>query len=217
MEDFPTNLLQNTLLFRGVDSSVLEELLREAEGYFLPFHPEEQILTAPEGRGRLGIVLSGSVTVYSHRDHPVILNRLHPGALFGVSALYGEKPADTLLLGKDRGEIFYVDAHRAEVLWANPTIRRNLISFLADRIRFLNAKIASLTAHGAEGKLLRHLIQQSSGEDWVTVKGSFSELAKTLNLGRASLYRALERLEEKGTIHRDGKTIFLFGEASDSL
>ena len=217
MEKIQSELLRNTILFRGVEPAVLEELIREAGGYTLPFLPEEEILTSPEGNSRLGILLSGSVTVYSHREHPVLLNRLRQGSLFGVSALYGEQPAATLLLGKEKGEIFFLDAARAEVLWANPTIRKNLISFLADRIRFLNAKIASLTAHGAEGKLLRHLIQQSCGEEWVTVKGSFSDLAKTLNLGRASLYRAIDQLEEKGTIRREGKTIFLRNEGTESL
>ena len=41
----------------------------------------------------------------------------------------------------------------------------------------------------------------------VSLNISLSQLAKSLNLGRASLYRAMEKMEQDQIISRDKKTI----------
>ncbi len=49
------------------------------------------------------------------------------------------------------------------------------------------------------------------------VAGGYSQLARALNLGRASLYRALETLEAEGRIRREGKRILLLSPPDASL
>ena len=41
------------------------------------------------------------------------------------------------------------------------------------------------------------------------IAGGYSRLANALNIGRASLYRALDSLEAEGRIRREGRRIFL--------
>ena len=87
----------------------------------------------------------------------------------------------------------------------------NYLAFLSQRIRFLNKKIAGFTQSGAEGKLARYLLEvaASQGKDSLLLPTSIQNIAKILNLGRASLYRALDTLSDLGYIVREGKTVRL--------
>ena len=87
------------------------------------------------------------------------------------------------------------------------TFRKNYIGFLSDRIRFLNRKITYLTAGNAERRLALYLI--SFGTDHVELSESISALSDLLNLGRASIYRAFDKLAEDGYLEKQGRHITL--------
>ena len=78
----------------------------------------------------------------------------------------------------------------------------NYIKFLSGRIEFLNLKIDAFTATDAAQKLSLYLYNSTSEET-----KNLTELAKRLNMGRASLYRAVEALEKEGIIEKNGKKI----------
>ena len=85
-------------------------------------------------------------------------------------------------------------------------IALNYIRFLSGRIQFLNRKIDSFTAPDAEQALLSYLGQKPQGR----VEGiSMVKLCEILNIGRTSLYRVMQQLEDSGKIKREGKTIWL--------
>ena len=84
-----------------------------------------------------------------------------------------------------------------------PQVARNYIAFLSERIQFLNEKIGSFTAPTARVRLARWLAAQTSP---VQVK-SYMALANELNVGRASLYRALDALASQGVLKRQGACI----------
>ncbi len=58
-------------------------------------------------------------------------------------------------------------------------------------------------------KLLSYLSGIYAGGERVRLPGSMSELAQTLGVGRASLYRAFDVLEEEDILRRDGRTILV--------
>ena len=68
----------------------------------------------------------------------------------------------------------------------------------------------SYTAKNAENKLLAYLSQLPRDENnQVELKISLSTLAKMIGIGRASLYRSFDKLEESGAIIKSGKKIIL--------
>ena len=93
-----------------------------------------------------------------------------------------------------------------QLLEREPLVRHNYLRYLAQRIHFLSGRIQSLAQPGAEVKLARYLLcEQQQG----VVSLSAAELARRLSIGRATLYRAFQRLEEDGLIRREGKNVFL--------
>ena len=84
------------------------------------------------------------------------------------------------------------------------------IDFLSDRIRFLNRRIATLTAGSAERRLAAWLdTVMPDSTDRIVLPFPVNRLADTLGLGRASLYRAFDDLTASGYLTRDGKTVIL--------
>lgn len=195
-------------LFRGFGAEDIEELLHRITSDREGFSSGEKVCLEKDGACRMGILLSGALKVLSPSDN-TILNRLEPSSLFGVSCLYGEKSAETVIVAAKASTILFLNGEDSEVLWENSKLRKNLISFLTDRIRFLNRKIASFTAHGSDEKLLCYLQQNADESGKVTLTHSYSELAGALHLGRASLYRAMEKLEQRGIMQRNGKDLML--------
>ena len=209
MKDDALSVLESCALFKGCKREKIEQFLKKSEAVCHGFSSGDKFSTGKDGKRCLGILLKGALTVYAPGEESTPLNRLKPGGLYGVSALFGSPGADTRILAESDGELLFIYEEKAEVLWEDPCIRRNLISFLTDRICFLSKKIASFTAKGAEGKLARYLSQCADENGICRIESSFSELAKSLHLGRASLYRALDKLEEEGFIQRDKKEIRL--------
>ena len=85
-------------------------------------------------------------------------------------------------------------------------MRENYLRYLAQRIRFLSAKVDALSA-GTGGKKLSDFLIRGSGESGVVKVRSMTELASSLGIARASLYRELDKLSEAGIIEKSGKTI----------
>jgi DNA-binding MarR family transcriptional regulator len=85
----------------------------------------------------------------------------------------------------------------------------NFLEFLSGKIRFLNRKIVTLTAGSAERRLAYFLDTSipEGKDDTAEITVQMNSLCEMLNLGRASLYRAADRLCEEGFIERIGKTI----------
>ncbi len=207
--------LQSCPLFSGYDEEKLPLLLKQCRAKETTFSSGEEIPTKEENFGILGILLSGALAVRGKKG--ALLNRLDPGALFGVSHLFGGAGADTKILCDKTSKVLLIRQDMAEVLWDDRIIRNNLLSFLTGRICFLNEKIASLTAGDAEEKISHFLARQADENGKITLKLSYSDLAQSLGLGRASLYRAMDSLEEKGVIRREKKNIEILSPESIGL
>ena len=82
-----------------------------------------------------------------------------------------------------------------------PTISLNYIRFLSEKVRFLNRKIALLTMDSVQARVMEYLLSQADTSDTVEIR-NMSQLAKTLGVGRTSLYRSLDELTENGWITR---------------
>lgn len=113
-----------------------------------------------------------------------------------ATVLTAEKNTEVLFLPED------------VILWAmrrDFTITENYIRYLSERIWFLNEKISGLTAGTAEQRLAVFLTEHCGPEGDIAT--SMTDLSRQLNIGRASLYRALDTLEQKGLIQRGNKAL----------
>lgn len=172
-------------------------------------YPTGSIIFSPEHFSpRLILVLSGKVSVVRGCEgKEVLLNTLSAGDLFGAAAMFGVcEHYPTTVRARGQVRVALIDEVALEALFARfPKTAISHIRFLSDRIRFLNDKIHSLTGRSVESKLSKFILE-AYGKD--ALHGlNMSRLASSLDIGRASLYRLLQKLSDEGIITFEGGTI----------
>lgn len=163
----------------------------------------------------ISCILSGELAIYSlDEGRPVLLRYLKSGELFGAATVFHENTPISLIEATSNARILEVD--QTAVTWLfheDVGFRMAFVAFLSDRIRFLNRRIACISAGSAERKLGLWLCSLSD-EDSFPLPISMSDLANLLDIGRASLYRSFHKLEELGWLKRNGTHIELLDRES---
>jgi len=211
-------LFLESFIFQGAKSETLERLFCEGKLIKAAFMSGEQINT-DSFRGCVGIIISGRAKAKTaSKSKDVLLNVFEKGSVFGYSSLFlsGEDHLETEIIAKGSCSVIFIDeATLKELITEDSAVAINLISVLCEKIRFLNKKIAAFTGENAEEKLLKYLRQKAvpekaNGEElYVFILKNAAQLSRTLDIGRASLYRALDSLEKKGIILKQDKKIIL--------
>lgn len=164
-----------------------------------------------QGGRALGILLAGCARVFrtGTDGETQVCNHLAAGDAFGVAALFSETPAVSTVVAEQDGTVWFIPEETL-LLWMRqqPLVGENLVRFLTERIRFLNRSLNELRGGTAAQRLLAHLRTLADTNGNLTLP-SLSALAARLDMGRTSLYRALDELEAAGALTRNGKTVTL--------
>ncbi len=159
----------------------------------------------------LAILCAGEAAVLSDSSEKAVpLRTMSAGGIFGAASLYSsENRYETVVRAMCECTILLIPADTVKsLILRHPRIAENYIRFLSDRISFLNRKISSFTVDSAEAKLALYLSQLPQDASGVTsLPISLSDLSTSLGIGRASLYRALTKLEEADVLIREGKKL----------
>lgn len=202
------NALSGIFLFDGMDFSLLDGKYSICENCTVTECCDgEQFIC-----NGLPVLLSGSAAVVSG-DTPTVLRRLFPGDAFGAAAVFkkGSERTRVISHGKSAFAVILPDI-LTRLFSDEPLCCVNYISFLSDRIDFLNRKITSFTAGSSDASLALYLSSLPRCNGVCTIPVSMSALANMLGLGRASLYRSFDTLTDEGIIVRDGRSIRILKE-----
>ena len=166
------------------------------------------------------ILLSGTLLAVQPDSggRGLVMKRIEAGASFGPSALFHDHDAYAVeFTVKTRARILAFPEPLLEQLMREAfQIARNYIRFLSGRIYYLNTRLRSISGAHTERALARYLCgeyENAAQGDTVHVRIPYAELAKQLNMGRASLYRAFDALEAQGLIHKQGRSIAVLDAA----
>lgn len=210
------DILSTCPLFNGMSPMEIGHLLSQ-EGCRLVHYPAGS--TIPSERGMM-LLLTGSVLIekQSADGRYLRMREVWPPQAINVSALLAQPPREVSRLSTPDG-CRAVELSRAlvtQALMEGGTFSVNLVEFLLGRVVFLNKKITALSGHTAASRLELYLAEnavQKDGVSQVQLPFSLSEFAEHLCVGRASLYRTLDAMEQQGRIRRKGRTIYLSGES----
>lgn len=206
------DILSTCPLFNEMSPMEIGHLLSQ-EGCRLVHYPAGS--TIPSERGMM-MLLTGSVLIekQSADGRYLRMREVWPPQAINVSALLAQPPREVSRLSTPDG-CRAVELSRAlvtQALMEGGTFSVNLVEFLLGRVVFLNKKITALSGHTAASRLELYLAEnavQKDGVSQVQLPFSLSEFAEHLCVGRASLYRTLDAMEQQGRIRRKGRTIYL--------
>ena len=205
-------LISSLSLFRGISPQTAEILCKAPVCEYRAGNS----IRSPENTNKgLIILLSGEAEVYSaDSQKKVLLRRLCRGGIVGAANLFSESEFVSTVVAQKFCETLEIPKGiLCELMSNDEVLRDNLLSFLSSKICYLNKKILCLTAGSAERRLAFYLDSMSEADSF-ELNMSMVALSEMLALGRASLYRAFDRLTEDGFIIRDGKSITLCNRQS---
>lgn len=203
------NLLKSLPLFAGTDEKRLSETV--SASLIREYAKGDEITSS---RPSLYVIIRGSVRVYrTESGQRVLLNTIKEGGVFGAAQLFCKEAAFSSVKAACACTCVQIPGDAVTRLLENdPAFTLNYVSFLSDRIRFLNKKIASFTAGGGEKTLAAYLLSMPGDDGRVRINQSMSSLAQSLNLSRPTLYRALISLQKQGIIEKSGKDVIIISE-----
>ena len=152
----------------------------------------------------LGVVLRGRVQV---RRESLLMATLSAGDVFGAAALFtgnGDYPTTLTALTPCEALLIPQEGVR-RLLRECPPFAEDYAVYLSGRIQFLSQRLEAVSSPSAQGKLAQYLLAAAGETGAVTL--SATQLGQRLGMGRATLYRAFDALEQTGAIAREGKTI----------
>lgn len=197
-------LTENTFLFSGLSEQTKKTVLS-----LLPdpevFQKGEVIYSANRYQKAIGIVLEGKMSAMGEN---ILKRSFCEGDVFGAAALFStDQNYSSEIIAQSRCKVQFIDEQILKELFKKyPECSLNYIAFLSDRVRFLNQKIAQLSSRDSDSKLLCYLRANSNEFGEIEVK-NMSALCKMLGIGRTSLYRSIEELENKGLITKENNII----------
>jgi len=204
----PETSLKKFHLWEGLDAALWHILYGNMEQH--SFCAGDKIFPALQTDGRLCVLWSGQARVFANSPdptHAALLRTMDAGAIFGVHCIFNSDipPQSEIVAHKDCTVVTVPSSVWERILTTDPDIMTHYLRFLTQRIEFLNRKIQYLTAGGAERRLALFLTSQIPVDDVaVRLDVSAVSLADLLDMGRASLYRAMDRLTEDGFLTRQG-------------
>ncbi|MEG0546683.1 MAG: Crp/Fnr family transcriptional regulator [Oscillospiraceae bacterium] len=204
-EKIVSMLLKNNI-FSSASEKEIDLILKE-HSYINNYKKGEVIFSKETYEKSIGFIIKGSAKVI--KDY-VTISRLSSGELFGTVLLYNK--ADFFvnnIIAEDNSKILFIKKEGVDELIAkNSDFAKKYIEYLSSRIYFLNNKIEEFTIPSAEEKLYNYILKNAN-DGVFTVQRNMTELAKSLNISRASLYRTLDDLILDGKVIKEDKKIIL--------
>lgn len=200
------SVLRTVPLFDRTDEEVLAALLTEKGVTLKQTRADDTV--REQGERALGVLLKGRASILSaDSEKCVILRNVKAGEVFDAAALFltDPPPLSKIVALTDCTTLFLSAQSVRALMTRSPAFLDAYLAFLADRVQFLNRKIRCYTAGSAERRLALYLADNCDENGVLTV--SLSALSHILDVGRASLYRALDKLEADGLITHDGRRI----------
>ena len=204
------SVLKNLFMFSGLGDEALCRIYSSVKLTTQAFSKGETIFDKAHYEKRIGFVLSGECKVMRRRNKSdsVELNRISKYGSFGILSLFtpnAEFPTE--IVASKNCTVLFIEAEDVQTLISEyREISLAVIGFLAQKVAFLNRKLATFSNKCVEDKLTAYLRQayEKHGDELCI---SMAELSREADIGRASLYRMLSSLEEKGIIKAEPKKI----------
>ncbi|MBQ5677554.1 MAG: Crp/Fnr family transcriptional regulator [Clostridia bacterium] len=200
--------LKNTRIFKDADEKLLTSVLN-TYGKSVSYSKNDTVFSKETYSPVICVIIKGEARVSKGET---VISHLKDGEIFGAAFLYNQSyEFENTVTALTPLKVVIIEKNGVdELIKCDSSISFNYISYLSERIGFLNDKIEGYTKPSAEEKLLLYLKKNAdinNGKCEISV--SMTELSHVLQISRASLYRVIEALEQQGKICRDGKKIYV--------
>lgn len=200
--------MRNISIFKNLTDAQISSVINDDRCVTLTHKAGEDIYSADNFKRAIGIVLGGTAVAQSSVNGGVTMRLLNEGECFGVAAVFSSdtRYVSYISAKSDCTVLFIPEEVVSSAIERIPQFARNYISFLTTRIQYLNTLVDAYSSPNVEVRLARYIVAYVGGRD-VPFNLNMTALSKSLGIGRASLYRALDELERAELIKRENGKI----------
>ncbi len=163
--------------------------------------------------GYLSLLVNGKATIRKNDKNGdgINIRSIYSGECFGSASVFGSwEDGRSSAITQTECEVIYIEEKAVKKMFLKfPQISLNYITFLTDRVRFLNKRIDSFTSGSTENRLYDFLLNLADRNGVCNLDFSLAELSRRLQVGRSSLYRDIHSLEQSGLLKRERRTFIL--------
>ncbi len=173
------------------------------------FKKGETVYSSHKFKNAVGYIIKGIATASSDNQNETHLRTFSKGMSFGAAALFGDDECYiSTITAKTDLEVLFITENELTVLFQKyPNTAINYITFLSEKVRFLNQKLNVISCSGTENTVFKYLTSLADKNGEIKNFKNMSLVSKTLGISRASLYRALSDLEQNGYIIKENNYI----------
>ncbi len=200
-------------LFKGVSQRVIDDIIEQSNDTVFTFNRGETVIGDATFERRVGIVINGEAALRKSKSE-LNIRILSSSDVFALESIYSLRnyhPVEVVAL-KSCKVLFIDKAIVFRLIMSEPTFAANFNAVMSETVYYLYSSVSVYTGGSAEQKLAKFLFENFGGYKTLELKESYSELAKALDMGRASLYRAFDSLIQSGAIEKEGRNIRLLNE-----
>lgn len=201
-------LLDELFLLDGLTKSEKAEALSLLSPT-VRFLKGDVIYSADNFKNAIGVIIKGNAFAVNCGSSELYMKTFSPGSFFGAAAVFGgnEKYVSTIIAKTNVEVLFLEESELTEIFTKFPKASINYITFLTDKIRFLNTKLSLLSCSSAEDTLFEYFKSTADKEGNATLPKSMTLLSRMLGVSRASLYRCIDALIDSGKIQKENNII----------
>jgi CRP/FNR family transcriptional regulator len=162
----------------------------------------------------LYLVERGAVQLHktSPEGSEVVIKVAQAGEVFAEVTLFEEDRFPVTAVALTDSTVVLFPKAGVNRLLEEPGFRRDFMAMLMRKQRYLAARIYDLTSREVEERLLMFLREQLKGGAVGTVTVSKKDVAAAIGTTPETLSRAIQRLDQAGTLRWKGKAVELAGE-----
>ncbi|MBR6634402.1 MAG: Crp/Fnr family transcriptional regulator [Clostridia bacterium] len=203
-------LLKAHPAFSGAKEEALRYVLTSEDNLLKDFSKGQQVFPCHGVKKAVGIILTGGCHLL---EGGKITASQEDGFIFGVKTLYAcASDAFTLSASRDSKVVFIKKTAVDWLLQDDFSAARSFLEFLSDEIN--SDKNKEKQNSNAEGELAQYLLTRpKNAKNEVSLPQDMLKVAKSLNLSKDRLYKAIEKLNASGAIGFSGTAIFIKSEA----
>lgn len=205
-------ILKNCFLFENVEID-LEELLNSIDFVVSSFQKGEVLFGDNSKSCHLGILLEGKATAVCCGSDKSSLKTFSSGKIFGAASIFCDNGNELFskIKANTTCKVLFISREGVEtIINRNPYVAIKYIEFLSNRVEFLNKRISTFTSNQSVRRLAKYILDNTKDQEIKEI--NFSSIARSLDISRASFYRAKKEIEKSGGAILDSKKITLINE-----
>lgn len=206
------NFAKDIFPFKNLKEKTIQILLSEIDVSVSSFLKGETVFSKDNYHKTVGFVMDGECEVERERADGdcISLNTLKKYASFGILSVFSpDAEFPTVIKAVKASKVMFISGDdMISIIKKYPTVSMNVITFLSGRIAFLNKKVETFSGKSTVDKLATYLMNKFKelGNEIIVTR---TKLSAEIGVGRASLYRDLDFLENKGIIKTEQKKIII--------